>query len=150
MSCGRRPKLIAAILANISYHKPFIHTPPKSLFTKRRGTFWEPDPSRVDGHARCPLHPMHISRPTHASHIARAPLPSTVRCARPALCIASKALPTHGCSRPLAPHACAAQSIGPLVRVGPLWAQKEAPRLPRHGPWTPTCTRWYLRVVLNQ
>ena len=44
MSCGRRPKLIAAILANISFHKPFIHTPPKSLFTKRRGTFWEPDP----------------------------------------------------------------------------------------------------------
>ena len=50
MSCGRRPKLIAAILANISYHKPFIHTPPKSLFTKRRGTFWEPDPGSYRQH----------------------------------------------------------------------------------------------------
>ena len=24
----------------------FIHTPPKSLFTKTRGTLWEPDPAR--------------------------------------------------------------------------------------------------------
>ena len=28
------------------FSNPFIHTPPKSLFTKRRSTFWEPDPTR--------------------------------------------------------------------------------------------------------
>ena len=26
------------------FSNPFIHTPPKALFTKRRSTFWEPDP----------------------------------------------------------------------------------------------------------
>ena len=82
----------------------------------------------VDGHARCPLHPCgpsrfssrwprkvpaapnaHLAPHARLAHRARLSRPPSVRCARPALCIASKALPTHGCSRPLAPHACAAQ-----------------------------------------
>ena len=50
------------------------------------------------------------SRAPRTPRTSRAPLPSTVRCARPALCIASEALLGHGCSRPLAPLACAGQS----------------------------------------
>ena len=44
MISGRRPELIAAVLAVLGNYKAFIHTPPKSLFTKTRGTLWEPDP----------------------------------------------------------------------------------------------------------
>ena len=45
MSQGRRPELIAAILAILPFYNTFIHTPPKSLFTKRGGTLSEPDPT---------------------------------------------------------------------------------------------------------
>ena len=37
--------LIAAILARFPFYNTFIHTPPKSLFSKGRGTLWEPDPA---------------------------------------------------------------------------------------------------------
>ena len=32
----------------LPFSNPFIHTPPKFLFTKRRSTFWEPDPIHID------------------------------------------------------------------------------------------------------
>ena len=45
MSSGGPPQLIAAVLMVLPNAKAFIHTPPKSLFTKTRGTLWEPDPT---------------------------------------------------------------------------------------------------------
>ena len=45
MSLGRRPQLIAALLANISYYEPFIHTKRSSRPGGTSRTFWEPDPT---------------------------------------------------------------------------------------------------------
>ena len=47
MSLGLGPQLIAAVSAILSHQNPFIHNPPKSLFTKRCSTLWEPDPTVV-------------------------------------------------------------------------------------------------------
>ena len=40
---GPCPNLMS--LPWLPFSIPFIHTPPKSLFTKRRGTYWEPNPT---------------------------------------------------------------------------------------------------------
>ena len=54
MSLGRRPQLIAALLANISYYEPFIHTKRSSRPGGTSRTFWEPDPTAQPraGHQR--------------------------------------------------------------------------------------------------
>ena len=37
-------------MATLPFYNTFIHTPLKSLFTKRRGTISEPDPAAVREH----------------------------------------------------------------------------------------------------
>ena len=44
MSLGPGPQLIATLLANISYYKPFIHTKRVENAGGASRTFWEPDP----------------------------------------------------------------------------------------------------------
>ena len=69
-----------------------------------------PDPaaSLFDGYARCALDPIHSSHPTLTSHIAHAaPVHRSVRA--PRALHRPETLPRHGCSRPLATHACAGQ-----------------------------------------
>ena len=65
--------------------------------------------SLVDGYTRCALDQMHISRPTLASDIARL-APGLRYLHAPRALHHIEALPRHGCSRPLAPHAHAGQS----------------------------------------
>ena len=60
MSCGRRPELIAAILAWFLFYNTFIHTPPKSFLTKRCGTFWEPNPEIIFDSVRTALATKHV------------------------------------------------------------------------------------------
>ena len=78
MSLGRRPQLIAAILAGFPFYSTFIHRshpsklhPPTSLlinlFSKRRGTYWaEPDPG--------------LSNVSHAGRGAQGHKPNIQRC----------------------------------------------------------------------
>ena len=69
----------------------------------------EPAAHCVEVHERCALDQVCPHAP-RTPHVSRAPLPRTIRRARPALCITSEALPRRGCSRPLAPYAHAGQS----------------------------------------